>query len=122
MYSIEGFNACIKMHVYLNGHVDVSMLTTVVFLHIYSKASVDHLKSCIFILLVFTEPLMPLGSRACIKASAHEQEICLLSPKRVGVSELRLSLSLWDQTHSASSLHSPEWARLSKNHDPLIVA
>lgn len=40
-----------------------------------------------------SQPLMPLGSRACIKALAHKQEICLVSPERVGVSELPLSPS-----------------------------
>lgn len=79
-----------------NLHVNVSIqcnCTNICF----CTSTVKHQQRVIWSLVSLSsgssQPLMPLGSTACIKALAHEQEICLVSPKCVGVSELRLSLS-----------------------------
>lgn len=80
-----------------NHHVNVSMLSvtasTCVFVTHLVKSQQPVIWSPVSLSSGPSQPLMPLGSRACIKALAHKQEICLVSPERVGVSELRLSLS-----------------------------
>ncbi len=72
-----------------------------VFLHIYSKASVDHLKSCIFILLVFTEPWCHWAAELVSKLQRMNRKSACYLQNVWEYQKLRLSLSLWDQTHSA---------------------